>query len=406
MAIDPRTGRELPKGIIFHQNKYLGRFQYEGVPYSVSHEDLAKLELLFDDLKYEVRHGIYKKPTKLLFKDWFATWIETHRTQDGKKLRSKTKAQYLNCYKMYITESFKKKRLSKITDKDVFNLFEEMAENEYAYNTIRMFRNMLSGVFTDAIEEKIISENPVHTAKIPLSPSDDEQRVLDVDEAILFLKFAEPTELYYLFVTALETGMRCGELRALQWSNIDFKNRIIHVKHTMGYENKHYVFGPPKTDSSRRKIYMTNKVYNFLQEWKKIQQSMISAPTVKWKPDKGFENLVFTMKSGRPLSQTKVRDEIDNIVAAINKYGFEMEHINPHAFRHTFATRCLESGISPKVLQKLLGHKKLETTMDTYAHVLERLAKREIDKLDGWDGQPEVINEMAEIINIFDRQAI
>lgn len=385
MAIDIRTGKPLPKGIICHQGGYLARLQFEGEKYSLTDDNLARLIIRFDDLKSDVRNGRYRKGSSMTFSTWYELWITNHRTPKGTKPRPSTIQNYNNSYKIYISNSFKKKKLNKITSKDVLKLFDDMAENGYTYNTIKTFRNMLSGVFTDAVDEGHISENPVHKAKIPLEDDKQEQRVLTVKEAVTFLEYAKTNELYFLFIMALETGMRCGELRALQWNDIDFEKRIVYVNHTLNYINKHYTLSSPKTGTSKRKIRMTNKLYDSLLVYKPLQQSIKEQMGNKWSPRDGIDNLVFCQTNGHPHAKAKIKKEIERILKTINNDGIPMEHFTPHTFRHTYVSICIMRGVNIKKIQKTLGHKDIRTTLNIYGHLLDEMDIEETDKLNGWD---------------------
>lgn len=395
MAVDKNTGRVLPTGICYHQKKYLARFRYEGHTYSMSHKDLNTLIEMFEDKKYEVRHGMCAKPSKLTFADWFNQWIGERRSGERTRLKESSCNQYLNHFKVHIPDSFKRKKLTSITQTDVQKMLNTMGNEEsyvdeykYSYNTIKTFRNMLSGIFTDAVNDGLLVENPVKGTKIYREEDQKEPRVLTVEEAVIFLKYAQTNELYYFFVTALETGMRCGELCSLQWDCIDFHKKVIHVRHTLHYYHGVYKLNTPKTKTSRRSIVMSDKAYSMLIEWKDLQNNLKAEMGKKWNPLSDVDNLVFSLYNGKPLSKCKVYDEIDKVVNAVNEAGIKMDPINSHAFRHTFATRCLENHVEPKFVQKMLGHKKLQTTLDLYSHVLESMERKEIDKLNGWENKP------------------
>lgn len=392
MAVDKRTGRALPTGIINHQNGYLGRFQYNGESYSVSHKDLNTLIEMLEDKKYEVRHGMCAKPSKMTFADWFNKWISERQSGERTMLKESSYHQYMNHFKVHIPDSLKKKKLQSLVQGDIQRLFNSMGnekniygEYKYSYNTLKAFRNMLSGIFTDAVNDGLLKSNPVTGTKIYREDGQKEHRVLTVEEAVTFLDYAKSNELYYFFVTALETGMRCGELCALQWDCIDFRKKVIHIRHTLQYYNGIYTLGSPKTKTSKRSIVMSDKLYSMLLEWADIQKGLKAEMENRWNPLPHIDNLVFSLNSGKPLSKRKVYDEIDKVVKAVNEDGIWMAPINSHAFRHTFATRCLENHVEPKFVQKMLGHKKLQTTLDLYSHVLESMERKEINKLNGWE---------------------
>ena len=101
-----------------------------------------------------------------------------------------------------------------------------------------------------------------------------------------------------------------------------------------------------------------------------------------WNPEKEFEDLVFTNVCGNPINRDCFRRDLDKIVKEIINDGIPFPQITPHTFRHTFATRSIERGIPYKVLQTIMGHSDLATTMDTYAHVLPDTKSEEMKKLE------------------------
>lgn len=94
-----------------------------------------------------------------------------------------------------------------------------------------------------------------------------------------------------------------------------------------------------------------------------------------------FSDLIFTSPSGRPINRDRFKAEISRVVARIQEDYKEFPHVTPHMFRHSFATRSIEQGIPPKVLQTIMGHKSLTTTMEIYAHVLPNTKAEEMKKL-------------------------
>ena len=121
---------------------------------------------------------------------------------------------------------------------------------------------------------------------------------------------------------------------------------------------------------------MTKQAKEALQEQRKWQSGNISGIT----PLKGFEKLVFTSKTNRPLHAANIQDSIKFLIKKINKQNPEINFkpFTPHCLRHTFATNCIAKGMRPKTLQKLLGHNSLQMTMDLYCHVLEDTLKEEM----------------------------
>ena len=145
--------------------------------------------------------------------------------------------------------------------------------------------------------------------------------------------------------------------------------------------NKDYLLDTPKTPTSKRDIpLIDNAVAIFKrQKLKQAENRMLLGD--KWKNKKGLENLVFTTMTGYPINRDMLKQELNKVVAEIQKEHKEFKHITPHTFRHTFATRCIENGMSPQVLKTILGHSKLSMTMDLYSHVLPNTKAAEIQKI-------------------------
>lgn len=200
-----------------------------------------------------------------------------------------------------------------------------------------------------------------------------------------------------LILTALGTGMRAGELLGLTWDDVDFRKREIRVNKTLVHikdsETKKYVFKyqTPKTKNGTRTIPMQDSVYKALKrQYVQIKEMQLVFPD--WDVLEGFTNLVFTTKTGRPVTERNFQVAVDNVAKAIDKERSEIAeqqntefvpipHMYPHAFRHTFATRCFEAGIEAKIVQGYLGHYSTAITMDLYTHVTDDMAKKEMEKL-------------------------
>ena len=155
---------------------------------------------------------------------------------------------------------------------------------------------------------------------------------------------------------------------------------------------KEYQKGPVKTGSSKRTIPLLPEIAKRLKKHKLEQAKLRMMLGDKWEPVKGLEHLVFTTMFGKPLMTLSVGRYINSTVNAVNreeekKAGKEhrkpvrMEPFCPHSMRHTFATRALEKGIPPKVVQSYLGHATIDVTMNVYTHVTAELEREEIRKI-------------------------
>ena len=175
--------------------------------------------------------------------------------------------------------------------------------------------------------------------------------------------------------------MRSGELRGLTWDKIDFDKRWITVNKSLLYLNKDYILGTTKTKSSIRGIPMVDIVYDILKKHKKEQLERRMLLGELWKEKESMENLVFPSDTGYPMNRDRLKVQVNKILESIHKAGNEFEHITPHTWRHSFATRCIENGMQPKVLQKILGHSKISQTMDLYVHTEDDFKVEEMKKI-------------------------
>jgi len=381
MALD-KNGKKLPKGIYYHKqsNNYLGRFMYQGEKYEVYDKNLQVCIRLMEDKQYEVRHGLAAKNESITVDAWHTTWIKEYKEMTVKKGSIEV---YTRAYNLYIKNAIGKMKLKNVKGLQIQMIYNDLKREEFSRGTIEVVATVLSGMFKQAFKNELIVKNPVKLATLPKIDEEDEEnmRVMTLEEQNLFLKYAEDSWIYPLVKTALFTGMRSGELRGLQWKNMDFKNKVIHVRKTLVYLNNDYSLEQPKTKSSKRDIPMLDSVYQLLKEHKKKQWESKMLLGEEWKTKEGMEDLVFPSDTGYPMNRDRLKVQVNKIVDAINADGYSFLHITPHYWRHSFATRCIENGMQPNVLQKILGHSTLSQTMDLYAHVLPNTKEQEMQKI-------------------------
>ena len=209
------------------------------------------------------------------------------------------------------------------------------------------------------------------------------------EEQKVFTQYSEKSIYHNAFSLVLETGLRVGEIGGLKWDDIDFDMGFLYVKRTL-LQNKEkggFYFGNPKSKTSKRKVPLTERAKAILENQRQLQFKL-KKQSRQW--DNSWEELVFTTTNGKPVGYSTFQTTITRMVNNINKdreaekLGQEyetFEHCYMHSLRHTFATRCIEKGVQPKTLQKILGHSSLKMTMDLYVHVTDEHISCELEKM-------------------------
>jgi len=212
-------------------------------------------------------------------------------------------------------------------------------------------------------------------------------QVWDEEQVRLFFAEAKRSSSFYrLYLTALLTGMRQGELLGLRWQDVDFLLGRLAVQHTFYRLGKEQLFREPKTRASRRTIDIAGSL---LEELRRLRDSQAALRQTLGKEyeDRG---LVFCQSNGRPLhAHNIIRRDFYRLVEKVG-----LPRIRFHDLRHCHATHLLRAGVHPKVVSERLGHARVGITMDVYSHVLpgmqKEAAKLVEDRLLGHDLNPRI----------------
>lgn len=267
-------------------------------------------------------------------------------------------------------------------------MLKKLDKNGLKFETQNKVRIMLLDMFNKAMIDELVNKNPAKGITIKRN-EDIDRKVLTVEEQKEFFDCCKGTFYDNLFIVAVSSGLRMGELAALRLSDLDFENKTISVTRTLVYqkldgdERKEFHLGPPKTKSSIRKVPMNRRCELALKKQIK-QKNVIASRNIK-NVDDQFKDLLFTTKFNTPLNCQNFSDAIRKIIDENNLVKDDldkMEYFGSHTFRHTFATRCFEAGIDAKTVQSYLGHATLQMTMDLYTHVLGNHQADEMEKLE------------------------
>lgn len=371
-------GREIGRGLSQRKDKkYSARYvSKSGKRLEKYFNTLPEARNWLADSKYEDNHNNVGITSTVTVDTWFNYWYDNLIVD----LSPNTRRNYKERYKINIKPSIGKMCISDVKPMHCKLILNKMIDT-YAGSTIKQTFIAMGTMFRAAVMNDVISKHPMDGVRYtkPVKAASD-HRVLTTDEQKIFLDVAKSSHNYYQYAFILETGLRTGELIGLTWDAIDWDNHTLTVNKTLEFRHKQKFWraGPPKTQTSYRTIPLTAQAYNILLELKekrktqKLSEELSQVLTFTDRKTGQTSSLVMSdlvfinFRTGMPAKNSSYDTHLYKLCETAGIPPFSM-----HTLRHTYATRAIESGMQPKILQKLLGHASITTTMDTYVHVTD-----------------------------------
>lgn len=324
----------------------------------------------------EFHKGEFIRPSKMVFADLCNDW-ERHYSQDAKESSLRARRIALK----HIKNEFGQMPLQKITKKLYQDLIDKLS-TKFSSNYVSSIHTSANMVFEYACSLKLIKESPTTKIKLPkkkttvseLENGDSiHEKFLEKEELEEYLPIAKKDGLdgdLLVFSTLAYTGVRIGELAALQWSDIDFNHhtlKVIKTYYNPTNNKKKFKITTPKSKASIRTITIDPLLIELLLEHKK-EQEIIKIENKHFYIDNRF---IFAGNEGYPntLKHISIR------MARLLKKTTIIKHLTPHSFRHTHTSLLIEAGVHIKEIQERLGHADIKTTMDIYAHLTKNMKK-------------------------------
>lgn len=361
-------GKELGVGIVQQANGlYVARFtDKHGRRQSKRFKKLQECRQWIADATYIDEHTDIENATDMLVDAWFEYWISVKK----KTVRPNTVRNYTERYERNIKAVIGKKLLTEVKPIHCQKIFSDMADDGYRTTTIYQTRIALYNMLEFAKENDVIINNPCKkSVKSDMGKPSDKKEALTIETQKKFLEGAtgQNYENQYRFI--LQTGLRTGELVGLKWEDIDFENKTLTIQRSMEFRYKvgEWRVGPPKSKSGYRTIPLTDEAIRILKAQKEKNRKIKVIP-MEWSEQ------VFLCRKGEPVKNSTYDTALFKICDKVGIKRFSM-----HVLRHTFATRCIEGGMMPKTLQKILGHSNIGITMNLYVHITEEEKLKEIN---------------------------
>lgn len=265
------------------------------------------------------------------------------------------------------------KHIDKITSNEIQEYLNSITH--LSNSSIKKVYEQFNQVFKIAINKGYLIRNPMINVIRPKSLKEDKVvRALTVEEQQEFTSYllnegAKESKYRNVFLLQMYMGLRVGETLALSTHDIDLKNKKVNIHRTLTTDGKGAtkMGNKTKTYAGTRIVPLPDFLYPYIVEQMKFAESQ----------ENNEEKLLFKPNRLKYARRKTVNDELKRIL----KRNFDITDISTHSLRHTFGTRCIESGMAPVVVQRLMGHKDISVTLNTYTSVFDKFKENEIDKV-------------------------
>ncbi len=339
-----------------------------------------KAEMILHEKAVEVQNGTYQEIKKIGFRAFGCLWLESYAKT---KTRPSTFSSYEDIVKKKLTPIYGDRYLTTISEVMLQRYVAERV-GEVKPKTVCNEIVVIKEMFKHAVRWGYLKVNPAEHLERP-KVEKEEMEILTPGEIGPFLEEASIGRRT-LFLVAILTGMRRGEILGLKKGDIDWHNLQIGVKRTFSKGE----FGPPKTKAGYRKIDMSPYLAHELKK-----HILRSAPSES--------DLVFCGSDGKPLDPDNLIKR--EFLPALSRAG--VKRIRFQDLRHTNASLRIEQGQNIKYIQKQMGHASIQTTLDRYGHLLKDVHQEQAVKLDailGFDGANASGRKTVEMVEVGDKK--
>lgn len=364
-----KKGKAFELTVEFPSNKETGKRERK---YQTFHGTKKQAQKRLQELIYEYEHGTFVEPTKTTVNSFLIEWMKTYVIPSKKET---TSDGYQKIIDRYISKTIGSVVLEDLTSIMVQKWINSLSEKSpvsskpLSPQTIKNTFLVLHSAMEKAVELKLIKESPCKYTQLPKIEKYSAS-VLDEIELKEFLQAIHGTDLETPLMITITLGLRRGELLALRWSSINWEKRRINItENRVQTPSNKILTQTPKSKAGIRSIVMPSSLFDYLKmEYDRLKLC-----------DKSFsENdyIVHMNNSKNPYRPDVFSQKFKRFIEKNH-----LKKIRFHDIRHTFATQMLGSGVPAKVIQKILGHSEISTTLDTYTEVLQSVEDDVADKI-------------------------
>lgn len=314
-------------------------------------------------------------------KEWLAIWIKEYKASELRETTFESYEMQINTYISPLIGNIKLKQITGIEIQRFYNKLQDKKTHGgfgLSAASVGKVKTVLSGCFRQAVINRLMSANPLGETKAP-KIEDAEIRILTKEEQKQFIAVLPFYNTGNMFALSLATGLRVGELCALNVNDINREDKYINISKSASRRKDKETntasikIGLPKTKNSIRKIPLLPSVEVILDRQAQLVSEMKSNAGDKW-----IDNtLAFPTNVGNIHSASGMRKSLERILLRAG-----LPHMTVHALRHTYATTALNSGVAAQNVARVLGHKDGATTLKFYAHYINAEAMTQLEKLE------------------------
>lgn len=322
-------------------------------------------------LKAEILENEFLDLTQISYAKYMEEWFQERKS----RLQASTFETHFIFYRNVIKPRIGHLKLQQIVPIQIQKFVNDLVnDTSYSEHTVHLIFRIVSASLKKAKILKLIKDNPADGITLPRIKR-KEINVWSVKQVNFFISEAQKikrlTRCHIGFLISIFTGMRQGEILGLRWKDIDFEAQIIFVKQTLT-QNAEIKTGA-KNKTSVRSIHISNKLMDELRKHRKkiLEEKLLLGSSYH------DLDLVICTKSGKPIIPRNFRKEFYNLTEKIG-----LPKIRFHDLRHTHATILIQQNVNVKLISERLGHADIETTLNTYSHILPDMQKTVSDKLD------------------------